>query len=418
MVKLRLPMMLPAPLRRWTFRRLWIGMTISSAGDRFQLLAQGWLIATLTHSALGVGLLTAFGTLPLLLLPLGGAIAERADRRRLLLVIQLFGAISSGLVALLVMSGSVNLWHIYAWSLLNGLGTLLARPAYKVLLTEVVPEEEVRSAVAVNSVGESTALALANAGGGVALVWLGLPMAFLFNAASYLAAAVGLWRLPRIGERRGGSGWNLTPRQLYVDLLDGLNYLASHQALLHPLLLTFATIMLAGPVVVVLPVLVQARGGSLLDLGIFGAAMSIGGIAGATFAAVRSEEGNAAGRYAAMGLFATLAVALFVLVPVPPVTLAALTVIGFITFAQAVWNTSRIRLLADPSYQARLQAISSMAFTLGLALGGLWAGAAIDAAGAGALLVGGAVLALCSVAATCVHPERTRTTACQAGDLR
>ncbi len=418
MARSQLTPMIPAPLRRPAFRRLWIGMNISYAGDRFQLLAQGWLVATLTHSALGVGLLTVFGTLPLLLLPLGGAIAERADRRRVLFVIQLLGATSTTLLALLVLLGSASLWHIYAWSLLNGLSTLLARPAYKVLLTELVPEDEVRSAVAVNSVGESAALAIANAGGGVALAWLGLPMAFLLNAGSYLAAAAGLWRLPGMGQGRGGSGRDLTPRQLCVDLLDGLSYLASHRAILRPLLLTFATITLAGPVVVVLPALVRARGGSLVDLGIFGAAMSIGSIAGAMFAAARSEGVNATGRYAAMGLFVTLAVGLFVVVPTVPATLGSLAVIGFITFAQAVWNTSRIRMLADPSYQARLQAITSMAFTLGFALGGLWAGVAIDQAGVSALLAGAAALALCSVAAAFMHPDLVRTASSQAGHLR
>ena len=90
---------------------------------------------------------------------------------------------------------------------------------------------------------------------------------------------------------------------------------------------------------------------------------------------------------------------LFVLVPTPPAAL------GFVSFAQAVWNTSRIRNLADPAYQARLQAITSMAFTLGFTLGGLWAGAAIDRIGVRAFLLGAAGLILCS-AATAVAARR------------
>ncbi len=80
MTSLRLPAILPAPLRRAVFRRLWLGMGTSYAGDRLQQLAQGWLVATLTGSALGVGLIGALGSLPLLLLPLGGVIAEQLDR--------------------------------------------------------------------------------------------------------------------------------------------------------------------------------------------------------------------------------------------------------------------------------------------------------------------------------------------------
>jgi MFS family permease len=380
-------------------------MSISYAGDRFQQLAQGWLVATLTHSALGVGVLTAFGTLPLLLLPIGGAIAERADRGRLLLAIQLVGAVSAALVALLVLLGETQLWQIYAWSLLNGLGTLLARPAYKVLLTEVVPEGEVRSAVAVNSVGESAALTIVNGGGGLALAWLGLPVAFLLNAGSYLAAAAGLWRLPTREHASASRRYDMAHRGLWGDLLDGVQYLAGHQTILYPLLLTFATMTLAGPLAAMLPVVVLSRGGSTVDLGILGAVMSIGGVVGAAFAAARSDGENAAGRYAAMGVLAALAVGLFVLVPRPAAALGSLAAIGFVSFAQAVWNTSRIRNLADPAYQARLQAITSMAFTLGFTLGGLWAGAAIDHVGVRALLLGAVGLFLCS-AATAVAARR------------
>ena len=168
---------LPAPLRRPTFRRLWVGMSVSYAGDRLQVLAQGWLVATITQSALGVGLISALGSLPLLLLPVGGAIVEQVDRRRTLLLIQLAGAVVTALVAALVLTGHFALWHIYAWSLLNGLGTLLARPAYKVMLTEAVPRDEVRSAVAINSVSETASLTLTNAAGSVMLAWLGLPVA-------------------------------------------------------------------------------------------------------------------------------------------------------------------------------------------------------------------------------------------------
>ena len=152
-------------------------MSVSYAGDRLQVLAQGWLVATITQSALGVGLISALGSLPLLLLPIGGAIVEQVDRRRALLLIQLAGAVVTALVAGLVLTGHFALWHIYAWSLLNGLGTLLARPAYKVMLTEAVPRDEVRSAVAINSVSETASLTLTNAAGSVMLAWLGLPVA-------------------------------------------------------------------------------------------------------------------------------------------------------------------------------------------------------------------------------------------------
>src|SRR5439155_24659600 len=92
----------PAPLRRPAFRLLWLGWSISYAGDALQLLAQTWLIALLTNSALAVAGSPVLASLPLLLLPLGGVIADAYDRRRLLLLAQLAGAASTGVVAGLV----------------------------------------------------------------------------------------------------------------------------------------------------------------------------------------------------------------------------------------------------------------------------------------------------------------------------
>ena len=237
------------------------------------------------------------------------------------------------------------------------------------------------------------------------LAWLGLPVAFLLNTVSYLVAAATLWSLPGLGHQPGAGGGGLTPAAILSDLRAGVSYLAQQRAILYPLLLTLLTIMLAGPVAAVLPAVVHARGGSIVDLGMLGAAMSVGSLAGAAFAGARSEGANATRRYAAMGMFAALAVALFVWMPTGVVPLVSLAVIGFVAFAEAVWNTSRIRRVADAAYQARLQAITSMAFTLGFTLGTLWAGAAIDRVGHVALLWGAAALVLCS-AATVVFVRR------------
>ena len=183
-----------------------------------------------------------------------------------------------------------------------------------------------------------------------------------------------------------------------ADLQDGVRYLVGRPDMLHPLLITFATIALAGPLVAVLPAIVQADGGSIVDLEVLAAGMSLGSLGGAVLAGTRPEGSSATRLYALMGLVAALAVALFVWLPTSIAQFVALAAIGLLAFAQAVWNTSRIRQLADPDYQARLQAITSMAFTLGFLVGALWAGAAIDRFGNKGLLLGAAVLAICSAA--------------------
>jgi MFS family permease len=393
----RLVPAIPAPLRRSRFRRLWLGMASSYAGDRLQQLAQAWLVATLTSSALAVGAISTLGSLPLLLMPLGGVIADMVDRRRLLITWQMVGAVATAIVAILVLVDRIAVWHIYAWAVINGLIALFSRPAYKVVLTEVVPPDEVRPAVAINSMTETTSMVVVNAVGSVLLQFLGLTLAFILNTATYLIAAGSLWGLRDLSRQSADRPQSLDVKRVSSDLVDGLRYLVRQPSILHPLLLTFVTIMIVGPVIGLLPAIVHAEGGSIVDLGLLAASTSLGAFAGAAFAGMRSAGANPTRRYAVLGLVSAAAVAVFVYLPIGLISMVPLAILGAPAFAQAVWNTSRIRELADPAYQARLQAITSMAFTVGFALGMLWAGVAIDRFGLTALVGGAAVLGLLSV---------------------
>jgi len=393
----RLASAIPAPLRRARFRQLWLGMASSYAGDRFQQLAQQWLVATLTSSALAVGWIATLGSIPQLFIPLGGVIADLVDRRRLLIAWQMVGAVATAVVAALVLVDRIAVWHIYAWAVVNGLIALLSRPAYKVVLTEVVPPDEVRPAVAINSMTETTSMVVVNGVGSVLLEFLGLTLAFILNAATYLVAAGSLWGLRDLGRRSGDDPQAIDVKRVLSDLVDGLRYLARQPSILHPLLLTFVTITIVGPAIGLLAAIVHAEGGSIVDLGLLAASSSLGAFVGAAFAGMRSAGANPTRRYAVLGLVSAAAVAVFVYLPVGLISMAPLAVLGAPAFAQAVWNTSRIREQAAPAYQARLQAITSMAFTLGFSLGMVWAGAAIDQFGLTALAGGAAVLGLLSV---------------------
>lgn len=397
--------MVPTPLRRRTFRRLWAGMTTSYAGDRLQQLAQGWLVATLTNSALSVGLTTALGTLPLLLLPVGGVLAEQVDRKRLLVASQLTGAIGATVMTALVATRLIAVWHVYIWAMLSGLIWLVARPAYKVVLTECVPPEEVRPAVALNSTSETSSLVLVNGAGSVLLGLLGLPIAFGLNAASYVVAVAGLWSLPG-AERGRDEARGLAFDRLLVDMADGWQYLLGQPALVRPLLLTLLTTVAVAPVFSLLPAIVHARGGSIVELGLLAAATSAGSLGGAIYAGAHDESQHPIRRYTLYGFVAAIALVLFALVPAGLLSFPPLVAIGFVLFAEAVWNTSRVRRLAGPEYQARIQAFTTMAFTLGMALATLWAGVAMDRLGPAALLLGASALA----AALCVfHLTASRT---------
>ena len=123
---------IPAPLRRASFRQLWLGMASSYAGDRFQQLAQAWLVATLTSSALAVGWISTLGSIPQLFIPLGGVIADLVDRRRLLITWQMVGAAATAVVAIdqfgltALVGGAAVLGLLSAVVIVIGVGERLA----------------------------------------------------------------------------------------------------------------------------------------------------------------------------------------------------------------------------------------------------------------------------------------------------
>jgi len=388
---------IPSPLRRARFRRLWLSMSASYAGDRLQQLAQGWLVATLTNSALAVGALNLLGSLPLLLSPLGGVIADQVDRRRLLVLGQLAGALATAIVTALIFSERIAIWHLYGWAFVNGLIVLVCRPSYKVAVTESVPVDQVRSAVAINSMGETLAMVAVNAGGSVLLGLVGMPVAFVANTATYLVAAASVWSLRTLGGAQAEAEGALALRRLWSDLKDGIAYLSRQRDLLFPLLLTFATLVAISPSIGLLAAVVHAQEGTIVDLGLLGASSSIGAFLGAGYAGTRSAGRSTVRRYALLALIAASALALFALLPIGLHSALPLAVLGFIAFAEAVWNTSRVRQLADQAYQARVQSFTSMAFTLSFPLGSLWGGLAIDRFGVRALLGGAAAIVLIAV---------------------
>ena len=387
-----------APLRYRDFRLLWAGMAASYAGDRLQELAQAWLVAGLTgSSALAVGAIGVIAAIPQLLMPLGGAIADLLNRRKLLIATQLAGALAASIVGGLVVAGRSAPWQIYAWAFCSGTIWLLARPAYKVILTQSVPMGEVRAAVAINSMTETVLIMLVAAGGSLLLDRLGLALGFALNAASYLIAAACLWRVPRLGEGQDQRPQADSLRRLPADLWAGFVYLWRQPRLLRPLLLTFSIVMLTTPMFGLLAAVVHAQGGTIVNLGLLSAALGLGALIGALVAGWRGEGPQPVRLYALLGLVAAVALATFAWLPVSYLSALPLAVVGCALFSQAVWNTSRVRLAADSAYQARLQALTTMTFTLAGAAGQAWGGVAIDRFGMPSLLVAAALLASISV---------------------
>src|SRR5438552_4293309 len=180
-------------LRPGAFRRYIIGSLISDSGTWMQMMAQGWVMSALTNRALMLGLVNFAAGIPALLLaPTAGSLADRFDKRKILIATQLAQIIFAIALGVLVMTGRVHVWHVIFFALLLGIAFSYEMPAISALVPELVKREEIAAAVALDrSVFHGSRL-IGPAVGGYFIGWWGEASAFFANAFSFVALIAAL----------------------------------------------------------------------------------------------------------------------------------------------------------------------------------------------------------------------------------
>src|SRR6202051_1739954 len=152
------------------FRLMWFGACTSSIGTWMQIVAQGWLIYRLSHSAFLLALDQFLGGIPIFLFSLiGGVVADRTERRKILLVSQYVQMASAGVLTVLVTAGWVHVWQVVCLSFISGLAQAFGGPAYQALIPTLVDREDMPNAIALNSIQFNTAVTVGAALAGVTL---------------------------------------------------------------------------------------------------------------------------------------------------------------------------------------------------------------------------------------------------------
>ena len=165
------------------FRLMWIGACTSSIGTWMQIVAQGWLIYRLTHSAFLLALDQFLGGIPIFLFTLiGGVVADRIERRKMLLASQYVQMTSAAILTVLVATGLVHVWHILCLSFVSGFAQAFGGPAYSALIPTLVDREDMPNAIALNSIQFNLAVTIGPALAGQALAKLGEKWCFGLNA--------------------------------------------------------------------------------------------------------------------------------------------------------------------------------------------------------------------------------------------
>ena len=180
-------------LRNRNYRLFWLGQLASLSGTWMQRIAQAWLVLQLTDSPQALGLVTAIQFSPILLFSLvGGVLADRLPKRRVLVLTQAVMLAQAIGLGLLVASGQVEIWHIYAMAAVLGLASAVDNPTRQAFLVEMVGQNDLPNAVALNSAQFNASRILGPALGGVTIAVIGIAGCFLLNGVSYLAVIGGL----------------------------------------------------------------------------------------------------------------------------------------------------------------------------------------------------------------------------------
>ena len=359
------------------YRRYYGGQAISLAGTWMQMTAQAWLVLTLTHSSTALGVVIGLQTLPVLLLgPYGGVIADRVDKRRLMIILQSAMGVQALILGVLTVTGVVQYWQIGVLAALLGLNNAFENPARQSFMLEMVGPEYLRNAVSLNSVLVNTARVIGPAVAGILIATVGIGVCFLLNSASFAAVVASLIRM----DRSALSPSTPTPRAK-GQLREGLRYVRRTPDLAVPLLMMAVAGCLTYEFQVTLPVM-ATRGLHVgaTGFGFMTAAMGLGAVAGGLLVAARGNTGLHALTLAATGFGGALALA--TLAPSLPLELAALALVGWGSISFMSMGNSTLQLTADPSMRGRVMSLWFVAFQGSTPIGGPVVGWLMAVAGA------------------------------------
>jgi len=376
------------------FRLLWLGALTSSIGTWMQKVAQAWLIVTLSgsSSAFYLGLDSFAGEAPILLFTLiGGVVADRRDRRHMMLTSQVIQMAVAALLAALVYTGAIQIWMVIALSFVSGCGQAFGGPAYQSLIPTLVGKDHLPNAVALNSIQFNLARVIGPIVAGVALASFGMVACFGLNGVSFLFVIAAILALRDI---------HIPPTStvsIVEQMKDGLRYVRNSDHLRAVTLLGFIAAFLGLPLLTFLPVI--TRDVFQQDVGFYSRLMTFSGAGAVTGALIVAYIGKHRhiGRLLLifLALFGT-AMALFSLSRTPALSGALLFVAGALLVMSFSLTTSLAQLLAPPELRGRVVSIYLVAFRGGSPLGGLASGWLVTQVGSApaVLMVNGVLLTM------------------------
>ena len=349
---------------------MWVGACTSSIGTWMQIVAQAWLVYDLSKSGFLLGLDMFLGGIPIFLFSLfGGVIADRFERRRVLLASQWVQMASAFTLTILVLFHVVHVWHILGLSFVSGFAQAFGSPAYLALIPTLVKKEDMPNAIALNSIQFNMATVIGPMLGGLAMAKLGNAWCFGLNGLSFVAPIVSLSMLHiRIIPEK-------TSESVLDSMKEGFRFIHRHGTMEALMVLAFAMTALGVPARTFLPIFAKQvfhRGPEMYTM-----CLSIAGVGSVLGALAVAALGNVAhkGRIALSTLILMgVGITGFALSRSVPLTFALMLLNGASMVGVFAMVNSLVQLITTNEMRGRVMSAYSFAFRGGMPMGNLVAG--------------------------------------------
>jgi MFS family permease len=378
-------------LRHRNFRLFIIGQGLTLVGTWVQSLAQSWLVYRLSHSPVMLGVVSFASLAPYLFLaPVAGVVCDRVNRRKLILVMRILAMLQAALLAVLTLTGAVQVWHVFYLALALGVIGVFEMTARQSFLVEMVGKEDLMNGIALNSSVYNSGRIVGPAIAGLMVAAVGEGWCFAVNSVSFLAVIVSLllMRLPAAARPIE----NVSPLEHFRE---GWNFVRSHAPSRALLLLLGLTSVMNYPYLVLMPVFADTiLAGGPQALGWLMSANGSGAILGSIYMASRTGLTGLSRTITHMTILYGAALVLFALSPNLYLSMFLLLPVGFgMMVAVAATNTALQTLSPDP-LRGRVLGFYGMMFVGMTPIGALLAGWAGDQIGAPLTVIAGATFCI------------------------
>jgi len=374
-------------LRHRNYRLYWFGQIFSVLAQNMEQVAQGWLVLELTNSPLALGLTGLAHAIPAITLTLiGGAVADRADRRRIMIAAQSGTALMFLSLSVLVLTGLAALWHVMVLAFISGSIRAFDRPSRMALLPQMVPREDIPNAVAIGGTIWQLCRLIGPAAAGMLIYFFGVGPTYVFCCLASLSAA-GLW----LGIRTGQPALAASGGGLLRNMMEGINFIRTNELYYTLMGMTFFNSVFGMSYLILMPVFAR----DILQVGSqgFGFLQTAGG-AGAligTLVVAAFSDSRRLPVQAARGatLFGALLL-LFAFSPLYPLSLALAFLLGMVSQFYITAINTVLQLNLPEQLRGRVMGVHGLTWDL-MPVGGMIAGTIAEFAGAPAAVAVGAI---------------------------